>query len=449
MDKYITVEQLFEAKKKYVPTAADHAVWEYRGIHLPSNVYESAMQELHGWAARTADIFIVTYPKAGTTWASEIVSCLINDGNMDVVNSRHITSRVPFLELIVHGTPEFVPPNYKILEDVASPRIVKSHLPGQLLPPDVWKKKAKVVYVLRNPKDLAVSLFYFGKAWQEMGFSNFLERFKSGEVDYGPWWEHYLYFWTRRHEDNVCIMKYEDMQRDLKGVVTTIGKFLGKELSNQTIDAIVEHCSFNSMKSNPMANMDTVRPNQPHQFMRKVTEATGPNCLYGPPPHIPGSDVEACGDTDNRRMAQEFDSRFPLYLIVSEDDIYRDMTLTKSQSLLFTQWATHLQPEQEHQSKVGQHTPSPSHRQKAPVQRPGRTRAASPSHGLHGDETSRIGVNVGLPLPTSPPPPNNQVNTPTIPFPGHVNFIVTVGSTPSTSQRNRRAKRRKEKTYLQ
>ena len=44
-----------------------------------------------------------------------------------------------------------------------SPRLLKSHLPEHLLPTQIFSKKAKIVYVVRNPKDLAVSFYHFHK----------------------------------------------------------------------------------------------------------------------------------------------------------------------------------------------------------------------------------------------------------------------------------------------
>ena len=48
-----------------------------------------------------------------------------------------------------------------------------------------------------------------------------------------------------------------------------------------------------------------------------------------PPALCLGPDVEGCGDTDGRSMARQFDSLFPLYLIVPEEDIYSTMALRK------------------------------------------------------------------------------------------------------------------------
>ena len=63
------------------------------------------------------------------------------------------------------------------------PRLIKSHLPGQLLPPQVWEKKIKIVYVIRNPKDTIVSYFKFGQMlspFKKFDFNEMFDRFMSG-----------------------------------------------------------------------------------------------------------------------------------------------------------------------------------------------------------------------------------------------------------------------------
>ncbi len=65
----------------------------------------------------------------------------------------------------------------------SAPRLIKSHLPGQLLPPGVWDKKIKMVYVIRNPKDVVVSLYYHYKAIYpnlSIGLDDVIDRFMKG-----------------------------------------------------------------------------------------------------------------------------------------------------------------------------------------------------------------------------------------------------------------------------
>jgi len=65
--------------------------------------------------------------------------------------------RVPFLEMAT-GT-VFPQPDYNILP---SPRIVKSHLPYNVIPKSANEdSKCKYIYIARNPKDVAVSYFEF------------------------------------------------------------------------------------------------------------------------------------------------------------------------------------------------------------------------------------------------------------------------------------------------
>ncbi|XP_072041098.1 sulfotransferase 1C3-like [Amphiura filiformis] len=173
------------------------------------------------WEALPEDIFVVSYAKAG-----------------------------------------MIPETYEIVDKMKSPRTIKSHLSGHLLPPDVFKKKARIVYVARNPKDMCVSYYYFHIMVPNLptpkSRNEFFEDFFAGKITYGPWWEHYLFYWNLRHESNVLFVKFEEMKKDLKSVVEDVAKFLIYTLFDDVINGIVDHCSFASMQKNPMTNPDTI-----------------------------------------------------------------------------------------------------------------------------------------------------------------------------------------------
>ena len=50
------------------------------------------------------------------------------------------------------------------LDQMPSPRVLNCHLFADDLPLQIKSKKVKVIHVLRNPKDVAVSFFYFAKS---------------------------------------------------------------------------------------------------------------------------------------------------------------------------------------------------------------------------------------------------------------------------------------------
>ncbi|XP_038066263.1 sulfotransferase 1A1-like [Patiria miniata] len=254
---------------------------EHEGIKLFEEG-DDVVKALKTFEVRDDDSWIVTYPKAGTTWVQEIMSCVMHDGNLEEVNKRHTVFRVPFLE---NNLPKTIRQDTKVplisdvVETLPSPRVLKSHLPGQFLPPQLWDK-AKTIYVIRNPKDVVVSFFYFVRMLNpeksDLAFSEFFDEMTSGKAPYGPWWDHYLYFWKMRHHPNVLLLRFEDLKRDLRGNIEKISKFLGKDLPAEALDAITDHCTFANMKKNPMANPDSLwEPPKPAadaapiSFMRK------------------------------------------------------------------------------------------------------------------------------------------------------------------------------------
>jgi hypothetical protein len=63
-----------------------------------------------------------------------------------------------------------------------------------------------------------------------------------------------LEYWKLRNEENFLFLFYEDMKEDLRSVVMKTIKFFNKQYTEEQIDALVKHLSFDSMKDNPACN---------------------------------------------------------------------------------------------------------------------------------------------------------------------------------------------------
>ena len=45
-----------------------------------------------------------------------------------------------------------------------------------------------------------------------------------------------LSWWTHKDDDNVLILKYDDMKEDLPSAVATIAKFIGQDISKELVE---------------------------------------------------------------------------------------------------------------------------------------------------------------------------------------------------------------------
>jgi hypothetical protein len=191
------------------------------------------------YKARPDDVFIVTYPRSGTTWMQMILYQLTTDGQM---NMRHIGEVCPWFERAAV--------NRRDLEKVPSPRIFKSHLPYLFTP----KRKCKYIYVARNGKDVAVSFFNFYKSHirYRHGFDRFFKQFMRGWVVYGSWFQHVRGWWRHRNRPNVLFLRYEDMMDDLEGAIRKIADFCGLQVPPDQMPRILERCSFAYMKQHEL-----------------------------------------------------------------------------------------------------------------------------------------------------------------------------------------------------
>ncbi|XP_040265228.1 sulfotransferase 1 family member D1-like [Bufo bufo] len=230
------------------------------GIPLSSEIAEN-WEAVEQFQAQPDDLVISTYPKSGTTWASEIIDMIYCGGDHEKCCRDTIHNRVPYLEFRIPGMPSGI----EQLNATPSPRLVKTHLPIQLMPESFWEKNAKVIYFARNAKDVAVSYYFFHKivtAMPDPGpWDTFLDNYMKGDVSYGSWHEHVKGWWEKRHDYNILYLFYEDMKEDPKREIRKMLHFLEKEMSDDILEKIIYHTSFDVMKTNEMVNYTTI-PNE-------------------------------------------------------------------------------------------------------------------------------------------------------------------------------------------
>ncbi|KAM4609920.1 sulfotransferase family 1, cytosolic sulfotransferase 5 [Polymixia lowei] len=220
------------------------------------------------------DLLIATYPKAGTTWTQEIVDLILNRGDAEMVRRAPTHIRMPFLELT---SPNPTLSGITQLEQMEPPRVIKTHLPIQLLPNTFWEAGCKVIYVARNPKDSVVSYFHFDQMnmiQPEPGpWPQYLKKFMNGQLGWGSWYDHVKGYWREREKKDMLYLFFEDMKENPAREIHRIADFLGHQLSDDMVTNVVQLTTFAAMRENPMANYSSV-PNtifnrQASEFLRK------------------------------------------------------------------------------------------------------------------------------------------------------------------------------------
>uniref|UniRef100_A0A8C2TQG5 Sulfotransferase n=1 Tax=Coturnix japonica TaxID=93934 RepID=A0A8C2TQG5_COTJA len=237
------VDEMNKAVAKSEGFTLKELLFSYRGTPYPVTVCSAeTFQALENMEVRRDDVVLVSYPKCGVNWLIQILNDLI----FTTIQRKLVSAELPFIEC---GDPD----KYQRMKQIPSPRILATHLNYDFLPKSIFKNKAKILVLFRNPKDTAVSFFHFHNnvpsvpsysSWDE-----FFSEFMNGKVGWGSYFDHAV-TWNKHIEDeNTMIVIYEDLKENLTSGVKQIAEFFGFSPTAEQIQSIADRATFQAMKN--------------------------------------------------------------------------------------------------------------------------------------------------------------------------------------------------------
>jgi hypothetical protein len=181
------------------------------------------------------DTFLVSYPRSGNTWIRFLVANFVHpDAGVTLLSADRLIPNVD-------GQSK------RYFKQMPRPRIIKSHYPFH-------QSYKRVIYVVRDPRDVAVSQYYYqikrGALHEGSSIEQFVSNFVAGEVcPYGSWAENVAsWLAARRTNPNFVLVRYEDLLRHTSDELARMANLLEIEPSPDRLALAVERSSADRMR---------------------------------------------------------------------------------------------------------------------------------------------------------------------------------------------------------
>ncbi|EDV43309.1 uncharacterized protein Dana_GF16584 [Drosophila ananassae] len=262
---------VFPVKNCFVEVLPDQLIIPRKYVEMGESIRSLPVYE--------DDVWMISYPRTGSTWAQEMVWLLGHNSDY-VAAEQDLRIRSPLIELSAlfstdhhEAVSKAFGNTVDLVRNLPRPRYARSHLSWQLLPEQFETVKPRIVYTARNPKDLCVSYYHYCKSLHGINgdFEQFVDLFLEGHTPMGSYWKHVLPFWKRSQDENVLFIKYEDMIKDLPSVVRRCARFLGVTdlLNASSLQKLCDHLTFDKMRENKAVNLEKLIPESSSKFIRK------------------------------------------------------------------------------------------------------------------------------------------------------------------------------------
>lgn len=200
------------------------------------------------------DVFIASYPRAGSTWLRFLLFELLIGYSATFETINRNDSAVPEMTYCQRA-PALLSGNG---------RLIKTHEPYR-------SEYQKAIYLARDVRDVVISEYNYVKLIDVFSgdLNHFIELFLRGQVNaFGNWNNHYLSW----HESdiakkgNLLVVRYEDLLEQGAEVLQEVLQFLQLQKDEEDIAAALELNNFESMKMKEKVAKRTILKNHRIEF---------------------------------------------------------------------------------------------------------------------------------------------------------------------------------------
>jgi hypothetical protein len=188
-------------------------------------------------AVRGDDTFIISYPRSGNTWTRFLIANLLHP--QEAVTFANIERLIPDAEA----------QSSRYMRGRPSPRMIKSH---SYFDP----RYPRVIYIVRDPRDVALSYYDFSRKYRHIDDSYELDRYigdfvtgHQSSAGWGTWGENVAsWVFSRGARPGFLLLRYEDMKARPEQELTRIAEFLGIGASPELLRTTLDRSSAERMR---------------------------------------------------------------------------------------------------------------------------------------------------------------------------------------------------------